>query len=98
MFGINVTLYASVLSRWNCQNETYSQKQRGPIGQRTAAALEELHRALVLTDMPEMDGFAATKRIREAEKASGNHLPIIALTAHAMQGDKERFLACVMAG
>ena len=39
MFGINVTLYASVLSRWNSPNETYSQKQRGPIGQRTAAAL-----------------------------------------------------------
>jgi hypothetical protein len=39
MFGINVTLYASVLSRWNSPNEAYSQKQRGPIGQRTTAAL-----------------------------------------------------------
>ena len=55
---------------------------------------------VVLMDgqMPEIDGFEATQRIREAEKASGNHLPIVALTAHAMQGDKERFLACGMDG
>jgi two-component system, sensor histidine kinase and response regulator len=38
--------------------------------------------------MPEMDGFEATKGIREAEKASGSHLPIIAITAQALQGDK----------
>jgi CheY-like chemotaxis protein len=48
--------------------------------------------------MPEMDGFEATKRTRENEKATGAHLPIIALTAHAMQGDKERCLACGMDG
>lgn len=48
--------------------------------------------------MPEMDGFEATKRIREAEKSSGKHVAIIALTAHAMPGDKERFLAGGMDG
>jgi CheY-like chemotaxis protein len=48
--------------------------------------------------MPEMDGFDATRLIREGEKASGTHMPIIALTAHAMQGDKERCLACGMDG
>jgi two-component system sensor histidine kinase/response regulator len=42
--------------------------------------------------MPEMDGFAATAAIRERERATGQHMPIVALTAHAMQGDRERFL------
>lgn len=63
-----------------------------------ALARQSFDVALMDGQMPEMDGFEATKQIREAEKASGNHLPIIALTAHAMQGDKERFLACGMDG
>jgi two-component system, sensor histidine kinase and response regulator len=73
------------------------------VAQNGREALQALARQsfeIVLMDgqMPEMDGFEATKQIRAAEKASGNHLPIIALTAHAMQGDKERFLACGMDG
>jgi len=45
--------------------------------------------------MPEMDGLAAASRIRLQERATGSHIPIIAMTANAMAGDREM---CIAAG
>ena len=66
-------------------------------------AVEILHQQsfdVVLMDvqMPEMDGFEATKLIRARERDTGGHVPIVAMTAHAMKGDRERCLEVGMDG
>jgi len=69
-------------------------------GGKALEALEKETFDLILMDlqMPEMGGLEATERIREKEKRTGTHIPIIALTAHAMKGDKERCLEAGMEG
>ena len=66
-------------------------------GLEALAAFERQPFDLILMDvqMPRMDGLAATEGIRAAEKTSGRHVPIVALTAHAMKGDRE---LCIGAG
>jgi len=67
-------------------------------GREAVKALEDENCDLVFMDvqMPELDGFQATAVIREKEKGSALHIPIVAMTAHAMKGDKERCLAAGM--
>jgi signal transduction histidine kinase/CheY-like chemotaxis protein len=69
-------------------------------GREALARYEEDQFDIVLMDvqMPEMDGFAATAAIRQLQEANGTHVPILAVTAHAMKGDRERCLAAGMDG
>jgi signal transduction histidine kinase/DNA-binding response OmpR family regulator/streptogramin lyase len=69
-------------------------------GRQALERLENERFDLVLMDiqMPEIDGFEATATIRKLEQGTGTHLPIVAMTAHAMHGDKERCLAAGMDG
>ncbi|MFQ6109766.1 MAG: response regulator, partial [Candidatus Aminicenantales bacterium] len=66
-------------------------------GEEVLEALEKDIFDLILMDvqMPKMNGFEATTAIREKEEQTGSHIPIIALTAHAMKGDREK---CIETG
>jgi signal transduction histidine kinase/CheY-like chemotaxis protein/HPt (histidine-containing phosphotransfer) domain-containing protein len=91
---INQELAIAVLERHGC---TVVVARTGT----EAVALWQRERFdVVLMDvqMPEMDGFAATRAIRSLEAARGGHTPIIAVTAHAMEGDRQRCLAAGMDG
>jgi two-component system, sensor histidine kinase and response regulator len=90
-----------LLAEDNRVNQTVASRMLGKMGHSVVVAnhgpealamLAQQTFDLVLMDvqMPEMDGLTATRKIREEEKYSGIHLPIIAMTAHAMKGDRER--------
>ena len=61
-----------------------------------AAGREAFDLIFMDVQMPEMDGFEATRCIRQSEQVSGRRTPIVAMTAHAMAGDRERCLAAGM--
>ena len=67
-------------------------------GREALAAFNSREFDVVLMDvqMPDIDGFEVTARIRAREAERGGHVPIIAMTAHAMKGDRERCLASGM--
>lgn len=80
-----------LLDNWHCR-VTLVDNGRLAID---ALAKEDFDLVLMDVQMPEIDGLTATARIREQEKQTGRHVPIIAMTAHAMRGDRER---CIDAG
>jgi CheY-like chemotaxis protein len=67
-------------------------------GRAAVAAFAEQRFDIVLMDiqMPGMDGFEATAAIRQHEQLAGTHVPIVAMTAHALKGDQERCFAAGM--
>ena len=67
-------------------------------GRAALSAISEQNFDLVLMDvqMPELDGLQATRTLREMERQGGKKLPVVAMTAHAMQGDRDRCLAAGM--
>jgi signal transduction histidine kinase/DNA-binding response OmpR family regulator len=69
-------------------------------GHEALGAFEQDNYDLIFMDiqMPDMDGFAATAAIRERERSEGRHIPIVAMTAHAMKGDAEKCIGAGMDG
>jgi len=83
-----------MLRRLGCQTDVVGN------GAEAVAMSERESYDVVLMDvqMPEVDGFAATALIRQREAGGGRHIPIVAMTAHAMAGDHARCLAAGMDG
>ncbi len=89
---INVTLAEALLVRAGLQVTTVSN------GLEAVQSWQQGNYDCILMDiqMPEMDGYEAVARIREQEKSTGEHIPIIAMTAHAMDDDRKKCLAAGM--
>jgi two-component system, sensor histidine kinase and response regulator len=88
---VNQDMTSRMLRKWG-----HTVTQAGT-GRQAVAALDRHEFDVVLMDvnMPEMDGLAATRLIREKERETGAHVPIIAMTAYAEKGDADR---CIAAG
>lgn len=91
---VNQKLAVAMLGNWG-HDVTVAENGRIAIEQWESCAFD-----LILMDlqMPVMDGLTATKVIRDLEQKRGGHIPIIAMTAHALKGDRERCLAAGMDG
>jgi CheY-like chemotaxis protein len=89
---INQRVAVGLMTSWGHEVEVAND------GVETLAAMEREDYDLVLMDvhMPNLDGLEATAEIRRREASTGAHTPIIAMTASAMKGDRERFLAAGM--
>jgi len=91
---VNQTVVVSMLQKMGHQS-TIAHNGREALSMLEASPFD-----LVFMDvqMPEMDGLTASRKIRDQEKNTGSHIPIVAMTAHAMKGDKERCLEAGMDG
>ena len=89
---VNQKVVGKLLERWGCRYQLVAN------GHEVITALHQVPCDLVLMDvqMPEMDGIEATRLLRQGEAVGGGHQWIIALTANAMDGDRERFLSAGM--
>ena len=89
---VNQTLATKLLEKLGCHVTVVEN------GSQAVATLSENEFDVILMDveMPEMDGISATKEIRRREQDSQQRIPIVALTAHAIVGDRERCLASGM--
>ncbi len=99
------SLFVVILPRDSSGSDTqtlgeFPQEVSALVLSRDSADKEKQRFDLVMMDvqMPEMDGFEATATIRARESTTGAHIPIIALTAHAMAGDRQRCLDAGMDG
>ncbi|MCC2636848.1 MAG: hypothetical protein K0Q68_567 [Moraxellaceae bacterium] len=90
--SVSQQLAVEVLKRLGCQVDVVGN------GREAVEAFKRLPYDLIIMDcdMPVMDGFEATAHIRALEAGAGHHVPIIAMTASALQGDAERCLAVGM--
>jgi two-component system, sensor histidine kinase and response regulator len=91
---VNQTLALAVLQKWGHAVTVANDGQQAVETWRTG----QFDVVLMDVEMPHLDGFQATAAIRDAERETGGHTPIIAMTAHAMKGDRERCLAAGMDG
>lgn len=82
---VNQRLFLAMLERAGIQ----ASLARNGIEAVRMVSQEEFDLAIMDVQMPEMDGLEAASAIRHAEKESGRHIPIIAITAHAMPGDRD---------